>query len=495
MLLSVLVRIFALAILALSLLPTAARAQTDLSGLWTGKSSGNQVTIEMRSGGFTIMVAGQRREGQYGDGQFFRDAGGGLYLYTKPDGDDVKAQVLAPDSLRVTNPDGWTDVFTRPPRAAATVPPPVAARTQTDLSGLWTGEASGNQVRLEMRSGGFAQMLAGTQNAGQRAGEFFFRDAGAGLYLHTKADGNDVRVQVLGPDRIRVTNPDGWTDVFTRPSTVVASSPPGPAPAIVRRAEELPPARSAKITAPWSPKAIATSLPAKLSPQFAAERADALVSCVAPIKQFIATGPLTPAEVVLNFESFWLADADMGLNVDGVRNKIAAVDHQIASGTLDAGTLAARRAGRCLHQRRLAQLEGSPLIGGAVEGSLTPLSIGGAQVKHIQEGKDARIIASDGKSAMDCVKLFTLTSTDSNMGTGGRVIANQCGGPVEITWCYTDTECSNNRGAMWTVGAGSSWPVSTEREIRWAACHGRNTVSFVKGTAGLRYYCSAPAKE
>jgi hypothetical protein len=28
--------------------------------------------------------------------------------------------------------------------------------------------------------------------------------------------------------------------------------------------------------------------------------------------------------------------------------------------------------------------------------------------------------------------------------------------------------------------------------IRWAACHGANTQSFVKGSHGLRYYCSAP---
>lgn len=99
---------------------------------------------------------------------------------------------------------------------------PTAAQAQTDLSGLWTGQSSGNQVRLEMRSGGFAQMLAGTQNAGQAAGEFFFRDAGSGQYLYTKPDGNDVRVQVLGPDTIRVTNPDGWTDVFTRPAQAAA---------------------------------------------------------------------------------------------------------------------------------------------------------------------------------------------------------------------------------------------------------------------------------
>jgi hypothetical protein len=121
------------------------------------------------------------------------------------------------------------------------------------------------------------------------------------------------------------------------------------------------------------------------------------------------------------------------------------------------------------------------------------LSVGGQTPPWKQQGKDARIIASNGKSAIDCVKLVTLTKNDSTMGGGGRVLSNQCGGPVEITWCYSPGDCDPGRvGNSWTLGVGRSWPVSAEKEIRWAACHGANTAAFVKDSQGLRYYCSAP---
>ena len=138
-----------------------------------------------------------------------------------------------------------------------------------------------------------------------------------------------------------------------------------------------------------------------------------------------------------------------------------------------------------------AKLAGRPLEAGAA--TLTPLSTGGPQAKAIQEGEDARIIASDGKSAMDCVNLVELTKTDSSTGGGGRVLANNCSDEVEIGWCYTPGDCETETGSSWTVQPGRSWPVSAEKQIRWVACHGKNTAGFVKGSYGLRYYCKAPA--
>ena len=112
--------------------------------------------------------------------------------------------------------------------------------------------------------------------------------------------------------------------------------------------------------------------------------------------------------------------------------------------------------------------------------------------KLVQEGKDARIIASNGKSAMDCVKLETLGG-DSAVSGGGRVLVNRCSDEVEIGWCYSPGDCDTETGSGWTVQPGKSWPVKAEGEIRWVACHGRDTASFVKGSYGLRYYCKAPA--
>ena len=300
-------------------------------------------------------------------------------------------------------------------------------------------------------------------------------------------NGEGVSVVLCASER-RLQQLKGRVSTSHEQRSIAPATHPAPKPA---PAEKLPLARAAKITAPWSPEAMHTLDAAdKISAKMAPERADALASCRIPLEKFAAEYGETITSLILIVEPNWLADEHMQLTEDQLRYKTDYIEKNAES----LGVHVAR-AGACVYKRRLAQLEGSPLISGAIDGSLNPMTIGASDSTWKPQGKDARIIASDGKSAMDCVKLVTLASKDSNMGTGGRVISNQCAGRVEITWCYTDTECANNRGAAWTVGAGDSWPVSAEREIRWAACHGRNTVSFVKGTAGLRYYCSAPAKE
>lgn len=238
-----------------------------------------------------------------------------------------------------------------------------------------------------------------------------------------------------------------------------------------------------------------TDSKAVLSQKFAAERADALSACSASFNEMIKRFPNADrTESGLDFEGALLNDEFLNLARDQMVTKIANLDAGIVRQT-DAAKLSELHFGKCLFQRRLAQLEGSPLATGAVNGTLTPLSIGGQTPPWTRQGKDARIIASDGKSAMDCVKLVELTKTDSNLGGGGRVLSNQCSGPVEIVWCINPGECDRERGNMWTVRAGGSWPVSANGEVRWAACHGANTAAHVKGTFGLRYYCSAPAKK
>jgi hypothetical protein len=105
----------------------------------------------------------------------------------------------------------------------------------------------------------------------------------------------------------------------------------------------------------------------------------------------------------------------------------------------------------------------------------------------------SRIIAGNGKSAMGCAQLVTLSNDDPRIAPGGRVIANNCGEKIEIAWCYVDRECGQQGGgSQWTLGAGRSWPVSKVREIRWAACIGANTIRFEEGSAGSRFLCFAP---
>ena len=263
-----------------------------------------------------------------------------------------------------------------------------------------------------------------------------------------------------------------------------------PAPKAAAPAEKLPPARPAKM-APWSPKAL-PARQATLSPRLAAERADIMAACTASL---LRAHPGQPrGEIALEYETQLLDDTTLGASSQELAKKVSRLDSWIAS---NAGSpeLPSYRLGKCLIQRRIAQLEGAPLATGAVDGTLTPLSIAGQTPPSKQEGKDAKIIASDGKSAMDCVKLVELTKTDSSTSGGGRVLSNQCSGPVEIVWCISPGECQRGSGNAWTVAAGRSWPVSAQGEVRWAACHGANTAAHVKGSFGLRYYCSAPAKK
>ena len=130
---------------------------------------------------------------------------------------------------------------------------------------------------------------------------------------------------------------------------------------------------------------------------------------------------------------------------------------------------------------------------GAVAANANRPRPAGAQASLQSDSNKSRVIAGNGQSAMGCVALVVRSSGDSRVSGGGRVLANNCSGPVEATWCYVDVECGRESGSAWTIGVGRSYPVSAEREIRWAACIGANTVSFEKGTAGTRFICTAPS--
>jgi hypothetical protein len=279
------------------------------------------------------------------------------------------------------------------------------------------------------------------------------------------------------------------------PSVASAARPNVAAkPALVAVAKKLPPARPAKM-APWSPRAMPTDPTKALSSKYAAERADAFASCSVPFNEMMKRYPnASRDEAVFNFEQELLNDNFLNLTPDQIATKLTNLETWIVT-QADPGRLSAERLGKCFLQRRLAQLEGSPLISGAVDGTLTPLIVGSDSSSWKQQGKDARIIASNGKSAMDCVKLEQLASGDSKVGVGGRRLYNSCSDEVEITWCNTPGCSTPTGGNAWTVQPGYGWPVSAEGEVRWAACHGRDTAAFVKGSYGLRYYCTAPLKK
>jgi hypothetical protein len=116
-----------------------------------------------------------------------------------------------------------------PSKLAAAAPPPpprpgpvriapprpvVAAPTSQGLAGTWRGQDSGNVVAITMAPGGGIYVRAVTSNAGQAA-PMTFRRASDGTYRVPTGNGETV-VKLVGPNLMRVTNGDGWTDLFRR---------------------------------------------------------------------------------------------------------------------------------------------------------------------------------------------------------------------------------------------------------------------------------------
>lgn len=98
------------------------------------------------------------------------------------------------------------------PAGAKTLQMPAPA--PLDLSGTWEGQQSRNRVAIVTRPDGF-DVRAVTSNAGQGQPTRFVA-AGEGIFAFSFPNGTRALVEVMGRDRIRITNPDGWTDVFNR---------------------------------------------------------------------------------------------------------------------------------------------------------------------------------------------------------------------------------------------------------------------------------------
>lgn len=294
-------------------------------------------------------------------------------------------------------------------------------------------------------------------------------------------------------------DPQGYSASPSRSVAAIRRAPVATKPAPVA-VTNLPKGRPER-TAPWSPRAMSIDPDKPLDPKYAAERADALASCPGPMQEYVyrysGGTPLTRVEANMLMEATWLNDKDLAESADDQKTTIARIDSKIADTNPDAVLLATWRVFRCLSLRRVAQLEGSPLIPGAVDGSLNPLSIGGAAPAWKQQGKDAHIIASNGKSAMHCVSLETIASGDSSLSgaVARRVLVNHCDDEVGFIWCNSPGDCETERGNAWNMLPGRSWPIAGDGQVRWAACHGRDTASTVRGSYGLRYYCNAPLVE
>lgn len=104
----------------------------------------------------------------------------------------------------------------------------------------------------------------------------------------------------------------------------------------------------------------------------------------------------------------------------------------------------------------------------------------------------SRVIARDGRRALDCVSLEHLARSNASTSGAGSVLVNRCTDTVTIGWCSTGGECERGLGNLWNVAPGRSWPVDANHEVRWGACHGANTLHGDPGSKGLQFTCSAP---
>lgn len=156
----------------------------------------------------------------------------------------------------------------------------------------------------------------------------------------------------------------------------------------------------------------------------------------------------------------------------------------------------------CAIDRRMAVLRGQARLGqapatsqsasaAAVAARNKAAANAAAATSTATSSTRSRVIAGDGKSAMHCVSIERVASGNSALSGGGKVIVNRCGETVETVWCYVNGDC-NTTGAQVTLQANKSWPIDAVKDVRFAACLGKNTVRFEDGSKGLRYVCNAP---
>lgn len=353
----------------------------------------------------------------------------------------------------------------------------------SDLTGEWVGVSSGNHVMMEMRNGGFSVVFTGQQQAGQISEPMFYRDAGSGTYIHTFDNGTNSTTQILGPDKFRVTNSDGWTDVFQRTQAAnVGSADAETVP--TSRAFDDAAAAAAAATAQPGPfdKYADDALSVRSSADVARDQA-ASVFMSAEERALENQHPVPHCSdsddragyaqclKVRNEAIFKRAEAEMAL-LDRDRPSITSAlyeSHKV----------------RFEQEANLARNSCAKLANTA-----SPCDLSGGS--NLSPNLPSRVIARDGRRALDCVKMEQLAQSSSSTSGGGTVLANQCSDTVTIGWCSTGGECERGSGNITNVLAGRSWPVDANHEVRWGACHGANTLHGDPGSKGLQFTCSAP---
>ena len=218
-------------------------------------------------------------------------------------------------------------------------------------------------------------------------------------------------------------------------------------------------------------------------------RADLKKQCASEIKAKLGTD--ADAKEIVNVKignALYFGEHELQTNLQANKNRIQnSLTSKSRIDRIDA------KLDLCLIQQRLWQAQSaqsSKTV--STSSALAPLRVPAPTVAVAPE-LPSRVIARDGRTALECVKLVNLTQSNSRTsGLGGSVLANQCTDTVEIGWCSTGGECERGHGNQTTLLSGRSWPVDANHEVRWGACHGANTFHGDSGSKGLKFTCSAP---
>ncbi len=75
------------------------------------------------------------------------------------------------------------------------------------------------------------------------------------------------------------------------------------------------------------------------------------------------------------------------------------------------------------------------------------------------DGARQRTIHNRANDATGCIRVEP-TGVKMEWGTEGRYrMRNNCSYPIAASWCSNANECSQNRGNLWTIAPGTTWPI------------------------------------
>jgi len=105
-----------------------------------------------------------------------------------------------------------------------------------------------------------------------------------------------------------------------------------------------------------------------------------------------------------------------------------------------------------------------------------------AQLSIAASGK-SRLVHNPARDAKHCVTL-----SRSGPSRNWQFVSH-CNGPVEVFWCFVQSDGRCRNGGTWTIKPGWNWSAQNNQPIRWGACMGKNSGGMDRDSNGQKYTC------